>query len=351
MKFTRLLLVAIAWIGGFIFTGCNNDGNGNDTSPDQTTTPTYDMQGFSKGADVSWLTEMEQAGKQFYSPEGTPTECMTLLRDLGINSIRLRVWVNPQDGWCNKADVLTKAKRAHQLGFRIMIDFHYSDTWADPGNQTKPAAWNSYSFTELKEAVSEHTQDILSALKAEDIEVEWVQVGNETRNGMLYPDGQADKHPTQFAQLVTAGYDAAKKIYPDAKIIVHNDRGNIYDNFEWLFDILKNNGGKWDLIGMSLYPDTYNGEDWKQMTDSCIANIRKLKTRYGTDCIICETGISWDDKDAESFMTYLVSQAEATAGCSGIFYWEPECYGGWKGYTKGMFNNEGYPTQAFNAFK
>lgn len=351
MKFTRLLLIAAAWIGGLTFTACSGDNDGNGGDSGQTLPPTYDMNGFPKGADVSWLTEMEQAGKQFYSAEGTRQECMSLLRDLGMNSIRLRVWVNPQDGWCNKADVLTKAERANRLGFRLMIDFHYSDTWADPGNQAKPAAWNGYSFTELKEAVSGHTRDILSALKAEGIDVEWVQVGNETRNGMLYPDGQADKNPAQFAQLVTAGYDAAKEIYPNAEVIVHNDRGHIYDNFEWLFDILKDNGGKWDLIGMSLYPDTYNGEDWKLMTDNCMANIRKLNARYGTKCIICETGIAWDDKDAENFMTYIVSQAEANAGCSGIFCWEPESYGGWKGYTKGMFNDKGYPTHAFNAFQ
>ena len=104
------------------------------------------MSGFAKGADVSWLTEMEGDGVNFYSASGKKQECLSLLRDLGVNSIRLRVWVNPDGGLCNKNDVVAKAWRAQQLGFRLMIDFHYSDTWADPAHQTVPAAWQGYTF-------------------------------------------------------------------------------------------------------------------------------------------------------------------------------------------------------------
>ncbi|WP_300727079.1 glycosyl hydrolase 53 family protein [uncultured Bacteroides sp.] len=352
MKLNKLFLAAAVCFGSFSFACCSSSDDSPSTpeKPDQPDTPTYDMNGFPKGADVSWITEMEKAGKTWKDASGKNIELLPFLRDAGMNSIRLRVWVNPTYGWCNKADVVAKAQRASDLGFRLMIDFHYSDTWADPGNQTKPAAWAGYSFAELKQAVTDHTKDVLSALKAKNIDVEWVQVGNETRNGMLYPDGQADKNPKQFAELVTAGYDAVKTVYPKAKVIVHNDRGNIYENFQWLFDILKNNGGKWDLIGMSLYPDTYYGDDWKQMTDDCMTNIRNLKAKYNTNCIICEFGISWDDKDAAEFVSYLVQKAKANTSCEGVFYWEPECYGGWNGYTKGMFDNNGCATPTFNAF-
>ena len=108
------------------------------------------MSGFAKGADVSWLTEMEQDGVKFYNQYGKAEECMRLLRDLGTNAIRLRVWVNPEGGWCGKDDVIAKASRAQALGYRLMIDFHYSDTWADPGNQKVPAAWQGYTFEQMK---------------------------------------------------------------------------------------------------------------------------------------------------------------------------------------------------------
>ena len=141
------------------------------------------MSGFAKGADVSWLTEMEQDGVKFYNQNGKAEECMWLLRDLGTNAIRLRVWVNPEGGWCGKDDVIAKASRAQALGYRLMIDFHYSDTWADPGNQKVPAAWQGYTFEQMKQAVANHTKDVLSALKERGVtNVEWVQVGNETRH-------------------------------------------------------------------------------------------------------------------------------------------------------------------------
>ncbi len=170
--------------------------------------PEYDMSGFAKGADISWLTEMENSGVKFYNTAGTQNDCMKILRDLGMNSIRLRVWVNPVQGWCNKEDVLLKAWRAQNLGFRIMIDFHYSDHWADPGKQTKPEAWENMNFSELTQAVATHTSEVLQFLKEKGIMVEWVQVGNETGNGMLWEDGKASENMAQYAQLNNTGYDA-----------------------------------------------------------------------------------------------------------------------------------------------
>ena len=121
-----------------------------------------------------------------------------------------------------------------------MIDFHYSDIWADPGRQEKPAAWADLSFEELQKAAADHPTDVLSAIKARGIDVEWVQVGNETRSGMLKPDGEASRGNTaNFAKLVTSGYDDVKAIYPQAKVIVHIDEGNNPNRYIWLFDGLK----------------------------------------------------------------------------------------------------------------
>jgi arabinogalactan endo-1,4-beta-galactosidase len=104
---------------------------------------------FANGSDVSWVTQMESSGLKFYNSSGTQQDLFTILKGLGINAIRLRAWVNPSSGWCNTADVVAKAQRAVAAGMSVMIDFHYSDTWADPGDQNKPAAWASETGTPL----------------------------------------------------------------------------------------------------------------------------------------------------------------------------------------------------------
>ena len=215
--FGKAILLATALLFSITGTSCSNDDN---TTPEKE--KTYDMSGFAKGADVSWLTEMEKDGVKFYNQNGKATECMKLLREEGTNSIRLRVWVNPEGGWCGKDDVIAKAWRAQQLGFRLMIDFHYSDTWADPGNQKVPAAWQGYTAEQMKQAVADHTKDVLKALKDRGVtNVEWVQVGNETRDGMLWNSDEAvtaqvSKNAANFAAYINAGYDAVKEVYPNA---------------------------------------------------------------------------------------------------------------------------------------
>ena len=306
---------------------------------------------FCKGADVSWVTQMESSGKKFYNSAGTETECMTLLKSLGMNSIRLRVWVNPTDGWCNTADLLVKALRAKNLGMRIMIDFHYSDTWADPSKQTKPAAWTSLSFTDLKTAVSTHTTDVLTTLKNNGITPQWVQVGNETGNGMLWEDGKASTNMANYAALNNAGYDAVKAVFPTAKVIVHIQNGNDNSLFRWIFDGLKNNGGKWDVIGMSLYPST---SDWSTYNTQCLANMNDMVSRYSKEVMIVECGMSWDSPTVcKSFLTDLIAKTKTVTNGKGlgVFYWEPESYGNWNNYTLGAFDNTGKPTAAMDAFK
>jgi arabinogalactan endo-1,4-beta-galactosidase len=304
-----------------------------------------------KGADVSWITEMEASGMQFFNAGGSAVDGLKILRGLGMDAVRLRVWVDPQQGWCNKNDVLVKARRAHHLGMRIMVDFHYSDTWADPGQQTKPAAWKSLSFDGLKKAVSDHTTEVLQLLKDSGISPEWVQVGNETGNGMLWEDGKASVSMANYATLNNAGYDAVKAVFPAAKVIVHLHNG--FDNvlFRWMFDGLKNNGGKWDVIGMSLYPTP---ENWEERNAACISNIKDMVARYNSEVMICEVGMSWDEADsAEIWLKDLFNLVNSVPHQKvlGIFYWEPLAYGGWNGYTLGAFDNNGRPTKALNAFK
>ena len=353
----KALLLASTLMFSITGTSCSND---DAVTPEQE--KKYDMTGFAKGADVSWLTELESNGTLFYDANGKPQECMALLRDLGMNSIRLRVWVNPDGGWCGKDDVVAKAWRAHKLGMRLMIDFHYSDTWADPGKQYVPAAWKDYTFEQMKQAVADHTRDVLTALKERNIDVEWVQVGNETSDGMLWNDadgadalavtGRASKNMANFAAYVNAGYDAVKAVYPDAKVIVHLDKGNKLSQYTWMFDGLKQHGAKWDVIGMSLYPDWITDQTWQQVSDDCLANMQTLATKYGCNVILSEIGMVWNSENAAPFLKKMVDGCKALSICEGVFYWEPETYGNLNGYDKGAFDDSGKPTVALQeAFK
>lgn len=319
------------------------------TNPRQADNTTEMERGtFAKGADVSWLTQMESQGLTFTSKSGVVKECMSLLKeDCGVNAIRLRVWVNPADGWNNISDVLVKARRAHALGLRLMIDFHFSDTWADPGHQSIPDAWADYTLAEAKTAVASHVTEMLSLLKRYGIEPEWVQIGNETRWGMMWPLGNLD-NGGNFAELVNAGYDAVKAVFADAKVVVHLDSGDNIWYYNNVFDNLKTHGGRYDMIGMSLYPSE---DDWQTMVDACVGNINTLYQKYNVPVMICEIGMDYDLADVcRQCISTLMSKGKATGHLEGIFYWEPQAPAGYnEGYNKGCFAN-GSPTTALDAF-
>ncbi len=321
------------------------------TPPDPT--PPVKETGFARGADVSWLTQMEAEGLKFFTPAPyrREMECMKLLRDsCGINSIRLRVWVNPANGWNAIPDVVAKAKRAENLGLRTMIDFHFSDTWADPGHQEIPAAWKGLALTDMCTALATHVTETLTALKAAGVTPEWVQVGNETTPGMLLPMGSCDK-PAQYVQLHNAGYHAVKAIFPDAKVIIHLDRGNERALYDWTFDNLTRHNARYDIIGMSLYPYWAQEQNlpggWTKIVDDCVANITHLRQKYNKPVMMCEIGMPYNKPDlCSQLITRLM-----TTPLEGIFYWEPQAPAGYNGgYNMGCFDNSA-PTHALDPFK
>jgi len=341
MKINIALLVLL-----FAITACKTDRGGGTIPP-----PTPIPSNFAKGADVSWVTQMEAAGVKFYNSSGTQQECITLMKSLGMNTIRLRVWVNPSPTWNNAADVVAKAIRAKNLGMRIMIDFHYSDSWADPGKQTKPAAWAGQDVAALKISIASHTIDVLTQLKNNSITPEWVQVGNETNNGMLWPEGKASVSMSSFAQMVNAGYDAVKSVFPSAKVIVHVSNG--YDNalFRWMFDGLKLNGAKYDVIGMSLYPSAAN---WATLNTQCLTNMNDMVARYSKEVMVVEVGMPYTNAaECNLFLTDLINKTILVSNSKGlgVLYWEPQAYSNWQGYSLGAFDNSGKPTAALSAFQ
>lgn len=352
MKMTSIFS-AFAMAAALVCSSCSEDGPVTNPRQDDASAAVKET-GFARGADVSWLTQMESEGLRFYTPgddNRKEMECMQLLRDCcGVNSIRLRVWVNPKDGWNGRDDVVLKARRAEKLGLRTMIDFHFSDTWADPGHQEMPEAWKTLAFDDLAKAVAAHVSETLTALKDAGVTPEWVQIGNETTPGMMLPVGSVD-NPVQLTALNNAGYDAVKAVFPEAKVIVHLDGGNNQWAYDRMFDILEGNGGKYDMIGMSLYPywAEQQGETggWQKVADDCVANISHLKQKYGKPVMICEIGMPYDQGELCRDLIKKMMNSDV----EGIFYWEPQAPNGYNdGYNLGCFDN-GAPTVALDAFK
>ncbi|MBO4825852.1 MAG: glycosyl hydrolase 53 family protein [Prevotella sp.] len=305
------------------------------------------------GADISGTTQLEAYGQRLYNARGEIRENTALMKELGLNAVRLRVWVNPRERFSDMHDVLNMALRARYYGMAIMIDFHYSDWWADPGKQTIPGTWQYYSYDEMKMALAAHTRDVLKLLKDHSVDVKWVQVGNETTHGFLWPMGRAEDNMQQYAGLTDAGYAAVKSVYPDALCIVHLDAGCDASRYDFIFDGLKQYGARWDMIGLSVYPywdreaKLTKSED--ETLQKVVENIRRLNKKYGCETMIVETGVeAKKPQEGKAFMQKLIRAArqQTNGHCHGVFYWAPEAEGH---YPLGAFQNH-RPTAIMEAF-
>lgn len=373
-------LAALAFAVSSLFVGCGGSGGDQKDEPDE---PSVDEVAFARGADVSWASEMEYdmthnpsriGGTAFKDSKGN-AGLYPVLKATGINAIRLRVWVRPEDpnGWSGKEDVVKMAKRAAEAGMAVMIDFHYSDFFADPSRQNTPSEWAGLDLNGLCAKVAEHTRNVLTALKSAGVTPLWVQVGNETRPGMLWETGRLynDKGEisggwSNYAALSNAGYDAVKSVFPAAKVIIHID--NAYQDNTWFFDKLKAAGGKFDMIGLSHYPMTNPSMTWKAMNSSAILNIKSLAAKYGCRVMVCEVGVKNTASDLAAStlcMTEFMNSVKSLYVCAGVFYWEPQVDGKWRpsiyerpgrdwgAYNMGAFSSDGSaitPTAILSAF-
>ena len=189
----------------------------------------------------------------------------------------------------------------------------------------------------------------MSQLKANDISPEWVQIGNETNDGMLWDEGRASVNMKNFALFINSGYSAVKAISNSSKVMVHISNG--YDNalFRWIFDGLTSNGANWDMIGLSLYPESTN---WQSLNTQCLATMNDLVNRYGKEVMVCEVGMNVNDPaGCKAFLTDIIAKTKSVVGGKGmgVFYWEPQCYN-WANYQKGAFDSNNKPTIALDAF-
>ena len=311
---------------------------------------------FAKGADVGWLPQMEATGYKFYDSDGKEKDCLQLLKDRGMNSIRLRVWVNPNDdkasGHCSKEETITMALRTQKMGMRVMIDFHYSDSWADPAKQFKPKAWENHSFPELLNDVYNHTFDVISALKKAGVTPEWVQIGNEIPGGMMWPDGSTDNWK-QLGQLLNKGYDAVKAVDKKIKVIVHVDEGNNNPKFRKFFDNATKQKVRYDVIGLSYYP-YWIKKEYTEVIADLEFNLNDMVKRYDKEVMIVEIG--GEDDKVENTYQLLATAIKAVRNVPnhkgiGVLYWEPQGARSWSQYNLSAWQADGKPSPALDAFK
>jgi arabinogalactan endo-1,4-beta-galactosidase len=235
-----------------------------------------------------------------------------------------------------------------------MIDFHYSDTWADPANQKKPKAWEGLNLEELCKALYNYTADVMTALVKAGVKPEWVQLGNEIPTGMIYPEGHTDNWP-QLIQLVNSGYDAVKTVSPGSKVIIHVDQGNNNERFRWWFDNATKYNARYDVIGVSYYPYWIDGKpDYTLSIDDLGKNLNDMAQRYGKEVMVVEVG----GEDVKAQNTYdmlkaVIHKTKEVPGQKGlgVFYWEPQGARSWSKYALSCWGDDGKPTKALDAFK
>lgn len=311
---------------------------------------------YAVGADLSFLKWAEDKGTVFRD-DGRAMSGLRIFRRHGYNWIRLRLFHTPTDLPNDLDYTISMAREAKALGYRFLLNYHYSDTWADPQKQTIPKAWQGKSCGELNMAVFEYTRDTIGAFRSAGAEPDMVQVGNEITPGMLWPIGRLPENWPAFAELVKAGIDGVKAASA-ARIMIHIDRGGDRERTEHFFDRLDSFGVKYDVIGQSYYPW------WHGTLDDLRENLAFMVGRYEKDIILVEAAYCWrptEYKDkpgpypetSEGQRQFLdeVNRAvlETPAGRGkGLFWWEPAVMGGLR--CRGMFDDEGNALPVMGVF-
>jgi len=268
------------------------------------------------GADVSSLAKSEDLGGVYYDEQGGScnrhASALDILKGHGMNAIRLRVWVNSPDGYHNQAEIAEMARRCDARGLDLFIDLHYSDTWADPGQQSKPAAWASYTPAQLADAVYQHTYAVCEAAKVHGRAPAMVQLGNEINSGMLWPDGSTWNPPNwdNLATFLKAGYAAVKACSPRTKVVLHLANGGDNGAFRWWFDNITSQGVQFDVIAASYYGY------WHGSLGDLQQNLNDVSARYSKDVLVAETAYPFTLSDADGWPNTIATTDQLVAGYS-----------------------------------
>jgi arabinogalactan endo-1,4-beta-galactosidase len=287
-----------------------------------------------RGADVSFLPEIETYPATFFDVNGIETDVLDLLKENGCNTIRVRLWHTPSNVHSGFEEVVEFSERVRAKGFKVWLTVHYSDTWADPGHQTKPAAWSTLNLTDLSDSVYNYTKKIVTT-----IDPDIIQIGNEINSGFLWPTGNTS-NISNFATLLKEGVQAVKDFSPTTKIMIHYAG---HEGAQSFYQQLQNQNVSYDMIGLSYYP-IWHGKDLNALK----SNMDNLGFTFGKEIVIAETAypftLDWNDftnnivgetgqlvsgypatpEGQKQFLLkikQLVSQAEKGTG---FCYWAPE---------------------------
>ncbi|GGG22745.1 glycosyl hydrolase 53 family protein [Paenibacillus abyssi] len=337
---------------------------------------------FIKGVDISTLQALEDKGIKFYDGGGQK-DLLVILKEHGVNYVRLRVWNNPieAEGYNDKAHTVAMAQRVKAAGMKLLVDFHYSDFWADPGKQVKPAAWAGLDFAGLKQAVYDYTAEVMNDLKAVNAYPDMVQIGNEINNGMIHPEGSASRFDN-LAELLKQGVKAVRDTTPQGhttKIMLHLAEGGSNDKFRSFFDNVTQRGVDYDIIGLSYYPY------WHGTFQQLKTNMNDMAARYGKQIVVAETAYPFTYENGDDLGNIAGEVETKVAGFPasaanqklvtqtvmntvyhvndgkglGIFYWEPAWLPGvgWKlgegnGWeNQAMFDYQGRALDSLQVFQ
>lgn len=302
------------------------------------------------GGDISCLTDNESKNAQYLDFNGKATPALQLFKQEKLNAMRVRLFVNPADyenndpNCCQDLDyVIALSKRIKESGFALMLDFHYSDTWADPVKQWTPKAWENLSDDALVNQIYEYTKDVLQKMKDEGVAPEFIQTGNEISYGMLWGkegSGSLKKcysgnsaNWSRFTSLLKSAGKACREVCPNAKIILHTERATQTNVLTYFYDRMKTDNVDYDIIGLSYYPA------WHKSLNTLETAINTLETRYSDKKImIVEVGYaySWALSDADFDYTYkypasedgqkaftddLITMLNKHESVNGLFWW------------------------------
>lgn len=332
---------------------------------------------FVVGGDVSFLPQIEDHGG-VYSDASGPRDLLALLKDHGFNAIRLKLWHTPAEPYNDLPRVLAMARRIDAAGMAFLLDLHYSDWWADPQKQVKPAAWGGLAFEALADSVHAYTRDVVRALADQGTPPAMVQIGNEIRPGLLWPDGRVDGEwdtPEQWDKLVAllrAGRRGVLDGSPAAPpaVLIHFDDGAKNDLGRHFFDRLAERAMEYDAIGLSFYPK------WHGTLEQLRFNLADLSARYDKDVYVVETAYPWTFEWKDDAGNIMGTEADLHAGYpptvegqsaflravhetvrgvpggrgKGIYYWAPEWIAvegvpsAWENTTLFDFDGEALPS-------
>ena len=335
------------------------------------------------GGDISMLTKYEEAGVVYKDKDGNAVQPLTFFKQEGLNAMRVRLFVDPSrdsdKGVCQDLSyVKALGKRIKDQGMAFMLDFHYSDTWADPAKQWTPYAWKDLNDEQLCDKIYEYTKDCLSQLKAAGATPDFIQTGNEISYGMMWGvEGTNDNRCytnsssanwNRFMNLLKKAGQACREECPNAKIIIHSERTPKPAVLTDFFDRMKNNTIDYDIIGLSYYP-AYHGS--LETLETALTNLENKN--YGKDIMVVETGYSYawalggttfdytgtypyTEEGQRQFTADLVTKLNSHSSVKGLFWWWPEDNGN-KNVTNNWWNaalynhNTGKPYAAFYELK